>query len=130
MNPKPPPPMLREEPILGPNFAAEVLKKADRLMARRRRIRGAVAGVGMVCVTAAAVVIGVRAFSPTNTAPALRPPQTEALNDPTAGEQADALAYMFPDAAPLAQLDDTYFAGAPPADDPLSTDAGGSEDGG
>jgi hypothetical protein len=126
MNLKSPPP-LGEGPILSPNFANDVLKKADMLMARRRRVRGAVGGLGTVCVVAAAVFIGYRAYLPTSNRPDLQPNQNIAVNDRAISSQADALAYMFPDAAPLAQLDDNYFSTVSTADDPLSTDPAGGE---
>lgn len=101
------------EPMLSPDFAARVLLRADRTMARRRRIRRSIAGVAGACVLAIAASLGMR-----GTQPAVPAPPSPVASNISGGElltasridQGDALGYMFPDAAPLARFDSTYSA--------------------
>jgi hypothetical protein len=124
------PPSSRTGPLLDEDFAARVLKRVDAHMTLRRRMRVGVAGLAAGCVVAAAVVMNIRAVSPT--APA-SPPATAAAfvpsDDQAADEQADALGYLFPDAAPLAEFDNTYFVTDSAGEDilpPYGTDDDGS----
>jgi hypothetical protein len=96
-------------PRLGPDFAKRVLERADVVVARRRQIRRMIAGSAAASVVAVAVVSGADVFLTGRTPAPRREPVYVAASDlefPTArrDDQANALSYLFPDAAPLARF--------------------------
>jgi hypothetical protein len=98
------------EPFLGPDFASRVLSRADVVLAERRRTRRDLAGVAMSVVGAMLVVSGMAAFlvpKDSGDRPQVRyvelASSAASPSDPT-----DALGYLFPDAAPLAQFSEEY----------------------
>ena len=118
-------------PELSADFALRVLEEADGVLARRQSVRrifaAGTAGLSLVFATA----VGVRAID--KGFPAL-PPRAIAVADaqpvaPEAGNQADALDDLFPDAAPVVRFDRTYLSGGSGADDLLAEDTS-DDDGG
>jgi hypothetical protein len=119
-----------DEPLLSPDFAARVLRRADTIRTRRRRLRGAMtAAAGALLV---ALVVGpriVRTPAP-NGAGALAANSSsgsdflaefDAARGSSGGNwssalagnsngDADALNYLLPDAAPLARFANEYSA--------------------
>jgi hypothetical protein len=106
----------RGEPQLSSDFAARVIRRADRVVARQRQARHAIAATAVVVIAIAATYSGLH-VSP---APKVPPPAaaTDSFADADAGwlsasgqtEDADALDYLFPDAAPMASFADQYAA--------------------
>ena len=97
------------EPVLSADFAQSVLIKADGIVARRRRVAAGVMSVALVSVAAWA------GLSLTRSAPT-RPPVYTASAD-TQGitdERQDALAVLFPDAAPVARFAEEQNSSADP----------------
>jgi hypothetical protein len=101
------------EPLLGRDFAMRVLEAADRVVARRRRVRR-VAGASAVFLGIAAIAVWLD-FTSVSQGPApdrkpvfasASPPRGYDLSAGSAAERAsprDALSYFFPDAEPLAR---------------------------
>jgi len=122
--------MFHEEPLLDQTFAARVLDRVDVQLLRRRQRRVTAAGFAIGCIVAAGVVIGVRAPSGTESTPqASKALAFAQLDNRALARQADALGYMFPDAAPLANFDNTYFVADSAGGDILSADAADSDPG-
>jgi hypothetical protein len=98
------------EPRFRPDFAACVLAEADAAIARRREVRRAVTAAAAVSL----VLIGTISWASLTGRPSevRRRPETgsvaAAISLPSSGEQTDALAYMFPDAAPVARFATEY----------------------
>lgn len=119
--------MSHAKPLLDRAFAARVLQSVDAHVVRRRRRRAAAAGLALGCVVAAGVVIGIRVTEPTS-----RPVNAASfakLDNRAIIGQADALGFMFPDAASLANFDNTYFVADSDGGDILSTDTADNDPG-
>ena len=115
--------------LLDEDFAAGVFERVDAQIARRSRMRGAAAGVAAVCLVAVTIVTSLREISPSGGGPGSPPTDATAAmlsDDRIVSSQTEAL--MFPDAAPLARIDDTYFVSAPANDDILPSYAGENDD--
>jgi hypothetical protein len=113
-------------PELSADFAVRVLQEADRVIAHRQRAWRIFAAGTAAVLLGFAGALGVRAV---DKAPST-PPTVVADARPSAldaGNQADALDEMFPDAAPVERLDRTYLSGG--ADDLLAEDTA-DDDGG
>jgi hypothetical protein len=87
------------EPVFSVNFAQSVLLEADRIVARRRRVAAGAISVGFIFVAAWAALSLTRSASP---------PTPVSFESPeiadVAEERPDALAVLFPDAAPVARF--------------------------
>ena len=98
------------EPRFGPDFAARVLQAADIAVARRRGFRRTAAGAA----AAALMLTGVVAWTSLSGTPdevrlGREPAYVIASTTPAASNgQSDPLAYMFPDAAPVARFATQY----------------------
>jgi len=119
--------MPREKPLLDQAFAARVLESVDAHVALRRRRRATAAGLALGCVVAVGVVIGARV--PSGTPQPAKSARLAQLDNRAVIGQADALGYMFPDAAPLANFDSTYFVADSAGADILSTEAADNDPG-
>ena len=130
-----------DEPHLSADFAARVLHQVDKVRTRRRRVQFAMAAAAGALLVA--LIVGPRpAPTPTREVPgtiaANSGSGTDVLADAewgllsgdstsTPGQDAgaDALGYLFPDAAPLARFVDEYSAatdGTGIHDEALSSD--------
>jgi hypothetical protein len=95
------------EPQLSPDFAMRVLEAAERLMAKRRRLRWTAAS-SVLCVGIAAIAVWLD-FTAASRGPAPeREPMVALAGAPQIFEgprpnSSGALSYFFPDAGPLAR---------------------------
>lgn len=88
----------------GPDFSGRVLEAADRLVARRRRIRW-IAGASMLCAGIGAVGVWL-GFPAVSQGPAQSPDRLLAADGAAAPSRSGAqgaLSWLFPDAEPLAR---------------------------
>lgn len=87
------------EPVFSADFAQSVLLKADRIVARRRRVAAGTISAAFVFVAAWAGLSLTRSGS--------RPAPVYSASADTPGyadERQDALAVLFPDAAPVVRF--------------------------
>lgn len=97
--------------LLDENFASDVLKRADVLIARRRSMREWASGLAVAGVVAVVIVASLPQDLLSGTGPKVSSAGgiTAALaDDRTVGRQTEAL--MFPDAASSVEIDNAYFA--------------------
>jgi hypothetical protein len=103
-----------DEPHLSADFAARVLRRADNVIARKRQARRAMAAAALLAVVSVAAFSGLRTSPASRATPSITAPENLAdvdaawMSASSDNENADALDYLFPDAAPLASFADQY----------------------
>lgn len=112
----PPHAPLQDGPRLSPDFAARVVRRADAVRARRRRVRRALAGAAIGA--AGAIAIGLSLPSSHSPRVPVQLSETAAVGStnaewvllPSSSDSANPLGYLFPEVAPLAGFVNRYSA--------------------
>ena len=91
-----------EIPDFGPDFAERVLTKADGIVARRRHVAAGAFSFALVAVVAWVAVT--RSAVPSKTTVPDPVARGFAVTASAQDDQTDALAYLFPDATPVARF--------------------------
>jgi hypothetical protein len=123
---------MSEAPLLGPDFAARVMRRADAARAGRRRAMLAGAAAIVVAVTAGTALWPrplaprpvMAVVAPTPPAQPAAQPASRAASD--LSDESGALTAFFPDAPPLARFVERYSA----ANSGLRLERGGYSDAG
>jgi hypothetical protein len=112
-------------PVLRADFAERVLERADVLIARRRLIGRAIAGVAVPAFASVAILSWMAMYDVSRQPPGRAASNQIALADSLADTQpdeTDALGDLFPDAAPVAQFATEYSEAADGPDSALLSD--------
>jgi len=118
-------PDLSSNPVLSADFAERVLARADLVISKRRRVRRVAGGIAALAFASVAAVSWI-AMSGAVQAPISHPQSNSIARNSTMeevqAEETDALADLFPDAAPVARFATEYSDATDEADIALFSD--------
>jgi hypothetical protein len=128
-------PCASDAPHLSPDFAERAIRKADRIVAGRRRTERAVALTAFVSMAVVVTISGFGLAPLRDAAHPATPPVhlAQAGNEmvgSNTGEDNDALTYLFPDAASVARFDNRDDQYADATDDTVTDGTQDSDDDG
>lgn len=101
------------------DFSSRVLQQVDGIVRRRREHRMTAAALAAIAILSGAVVAGMWSV-PRPQQPQVPVPVALAASDETgvaAGPSSDPLAFLFPDAEPVARFADQYTAASAPVEE-------------